>query len=138
MFKTIEQAGAVTFRIDAGGPEFLLVRAKKDPQHWIFPKGHIEPGEDSADTALRELREEAGAIANVVEFLGVTEYQSGTDTVRVQYYLCRFDKQIDEGEGRERAWCGVERADDLLSFENLRGLTHTAVAIVQEQSHGHS
>ncbi len=29
-------------------------------QHWDFPKGHIEPGEDLIQTALRELKEETG------------------------------------------------------------------------------
>lgn len=37
---------------------FLVVQHQAG--HWGFPKGHIEKGEGSRQTALRELREEAG------------------------------------------------------------------------------
>jgi 8-oxo-dGTP diphosphatase len=130
MFATIEQAGAVTFKTGDGPAQFLLVRAKKNPEHWIFPKGHVERGETSEAAAVRELREEAGAWGEVVEPLGVTEYALGTDNVRVQYYLCRFRGQIDDGEGRERQWCVFERANELLSFQNLRDLAAKAVEIL--------
>jgi len=36
----IEQAGAIVFKNTEAGPLILLIRAKKDPSHWIFPKGH--------------------------------------------------------------------------------------------------
>jgi bis(5'-nucleosidyl)-tetraphosphatase len=136
MFKTVEQAGAITFRMNGRVPEFLLVRAKKNPEHWIFPKGHTEAGEESADAALRELREEAGALAEVVQSLGAIQYRSGTETFRVQYYLCRFKRQIDEGDGRARQWCRFERAADLLSFQDLRELTSTAVDVLRQLGPG--
>jgi 8-oxo-dGTP pyrophosphatase MutT (NUDIX family) len=123
----IYQAGAVTFRLNAGAPEFLLVRSKKNPQHWVFPKGHIEPGESSEAAAVRELREEAGINGEIVEPLGILQFQSGSEYVRVQYYLCRFRKQIDDGEGRERQWCLPEDAREFISFEDARDLLAKAV-----------
>ena len=40
--------------------------------HWDFPKGHIEPGEDPAATARRELHEETG-IQHIRVFPGFRE-----------------------------------------------------------------
>ncbi len=48
-------AGAVIVRETPQGPRFLLLRAFN---HWDFPKGLVENGEDPMAAALREVREE--------------------------------------------------------------------------------
>ena len=53
----IAQVGAIAVSREGGEPLVLLVTAKKNPEHWIFPKGHVERGEELAATALRELDE---------------------------------------------------------------------------------
>jgi diadenosine hexaphosphate hydrolase (ATP-forming) len=50
-----EGAGGVVF--DPGG-RVLLIRQRSGP--WVFPKGHLDPGEEHLATALREVAEEAG------------------------------------------------------------------------------
>jgi 8-oxo-dGTP pyrophosphatase MutT (NUDIX family) len=51
-------AGGVVVRRIEGQPHVLLIR---DPYHnWGLPKGHLEPDEDAAAAALREVREETG------------------------------------------------------------------------------
>jgi 8-oxo-dGTP diphosphatase len=45
-----------------------LVRQKKK---WSFPKGRVDPGENLSQAARREVREETGLDANVIEYLGV-------------------------------------------------------------------
>jgi 8-oxo-dGTP pyrophosphatase MutT (NUDIX family) len=62
----IAQAGAVTVRRHASGAQVLLARARRNPLEWIFPKGHIEPGETAEETAIRELQEEAGVAGEIV------------------------------------------------------------------------
>ena len=58
---------------------------------WVLPKGTIEPGESHKETALREVCEEAGVTAQIVKYIGKTEYtfRSANDMVSktVHWYL---------------------------------------------------
>ena len=49
-------AGVVVVRQSDGGWRFLLLRAFN---HWDFPKGMVEEGEESLAAAVREVREES-------------------------------------------------------------------------------
>ncbi len=51
-------AGGVVFNPSG---DVLLIRHRTGS--WVFPKGHIEPGEVPLQTALREIEEEAGVEA---------------------------------------------------------------------------
>src|SRR6266536_5930105 len=49
--------------VNQDGAVLLQLRepdARMDPSRWGLPGGHVEPGEDPAAAALRELREETG------------------------------------------------------------------------------
>lgn len=59
--------------VDAGGALLLQLRestARIDPGLWGLPGGHIDPGEDAAEAARRELREETGLVltAPLIQF----------------------------------------------------------------------
>ena len=41
---------------------------------WVLPKGTVEPGETHEMTALREVHEETGVRAKIVEYIGKSEY----------------------------------------------------------------
>jgi len=49
-------AGVVVARETPEGWRFLLLRAFN---HWDFPKGMVEPGEEPLQAAIREVREES-------------------------------------------------------------------------------
>ena len=53
-------AGGIVFRYakDSKDVEILLIQDAKN--RWTIPKGHIEEGESSKETAEREIREETG------------------------------------------------------------------------------
>jgi len=60
-------AGGVVFRRMPHGPEIAFI---EDPWHkWTFAKGHIEKGESTAQTALRETSEEMGVRQNVLRLI---------------------------------------------------------------------
>ncbi len=51
-------AGAILFRDTRGHREYLLLKSR--PGDWEFPKGGVEGDEELQQTAIREVREEAG------------------------------------------------------------------------------
>jgi 8-oxo-dGTP pyrophosphatase MutT (NUDIX family) len=118
----IAQAGAVVFKNHRATPRVLLIKARRNPQLWIFPKGHIEQGESPDETALRETREEAGVAGGLVSRIGALEFESGKDVVHVEYFLVRWAADVPSDEGRERRWCTVEKASEMLAFEGARAL----------------
>jgi len=54
-------AGIITSRDVPGKRDYLLLK-HANGDHWSFPKGHVEEGENPEETALRELEEEAGLV----------------------------------------------------------------------------
>ena len=121
----IRQGGAITVRETAKGTEVLLVRAKRDPRQWIFPKGHQEKGETLAETAVRELEEEGGVVGNAVKSVGVSTFRSGDEDVEVTYFLVRDTGRRAKAE-REVAWKSFADAKKLVSFDDARWLLDKA------------
>ena len=54
-----KSCGTVIFRKARGKYAVLLIK-NKYTDCWSFPKGHVEPGENEYQTAIRETREETG------------------------------------------------------------------------------
>ena len=80
-------AGVLLFRQRPAGVEVLLVKPggpfwrNKDLGAWMIPKGAIEPGEASAEAALREFEEETGTRLTAVPFPLATIRQAGGKVV---------------------------------------------------------
>jgi 8-oxo-(d)GTP phosphatase len=127
--KRVRQAGAIVLREHEGVKEVLLVRAKKDPALWIFPKGHIDSGESSADAALRELQEEAGVVGARPRRVGVSTFQSGSEPVEVTYYLADFAGTAPPSETRSVQWLPLEAAKSALSFDDACRLLDEAARL---------
>lgn len=119
----VRQAGSIVIRLDGKEPQVLLVTAKRNPKNWIFPKGHVEKGETSEAAALRETREEAGVIGEVIAPAGVLEYGFLGARARVEYFLVKFTREAGPPEnGRKMMWCGLDAALSRLSYKNTRKL----------------
>jgi 8-oxo-dGTP pyrophosphatase MutT (NUDIX family) len=131
----VAQAGGIVVRQDGDRLSVLLVKAKKDPTVWIFPKGHIEPGETAEAAALRETQEEAGVDGELVGPVGAPlEYQSGREPVSVQYFLIRAVTESPSSEGREKQWFSFDEALKALAFEDSRRLVRAAKAALEKQT----
>ena len=91
---TIHSAGAVLYTVIDGERRYVLVREKNGS--YGMPKGHVEPGETLAETALREIREETGlhATLHTAEPAMVDEYPiAGGDTKRVSWFVAQYSSQ---------------------------------------------
>ena len=123
----VEQAGGIVFRRKRAGVSILLVRAKRDPSKWIFPKGHIERGETARTAAVRETREEAGIKGRAIGPIGDPDrFEWGGQLFRVQYFLIEMVAESDETDGREKAWFPFEKAVKRVSFKSARTLLREA------------
>ena len=123
----IRQAGSIVIRLDSKEPQVLLVTARRNPRNWIFPKGHIEKGETPEEAALRETREEAGVVGDLIAPAGILEYGFLGAKARVEYFLVQFRREAGPPEdGRQRTWCRLEDALERLNYKNSRKLLRKA------------
>ena len=94
--------------------------AKRDPSVWVLPKGHIEPGETPEQTAVREVLEEAGVTARIVEFLmTVRQVVFGTPQ-QIELFLMEKIAGEEAKEGRRIAWLSLNDAIERISFAESR------------------
>jgi 8-oxo-dGTP pyrophosphatase MutT (NUDIX family) len=124
--RTISHAGGVVFRQSASGIEYLLIRARKPEQAWVFPKGHIEEGETPEQAAIREVLEEAGVRAAIVSSLGLLPIGSNS----AEMFLMTFESD-DSSPERECMWLEFDAAQEKLSFEESQHLLTRADAVVR-------
>lgn len=126
-------AGGVVVR--GRGPDLrvLLVTATRQAHQWVFPKGHIEPGETAVQAAAREVEEEAGVVAAVGEPIGTLEFRNARGMVRAQFYLMKFVSEGPPRENRRRAWFTVEEARQALGYEDSRMLVMKAASLTKNQ-----
>ncbi len=128
--KKVHQAGAVAVRRRHDVAEVLVVRAKKNPGDWIFPKGHLEPGEEAPAAAVRELREEGGVIGEAADLLGISSFIAAGRRVEVSYYLVWFTANGVADEERERQWLTFDAARTVLTYEDARRYVDVVERIV--------
>jgi len=83
---------------------------------WSLPKGHVDANETWSETAVREVREETGTIAEITGKPSVVGYmlQSGVPKVVVFYPMVRSGTRTstapDPGEVDAVEWWPIDRA----------------------------
>ncbi len=122
-------AAGVVF--DPGGR--VLLGRRSDTGNWALPGGIIDPGEEPADAAVREIFEETGVIAVPEQLVSVAvaapiTYRNGD---QVQYldhtFRCRAvggEAQVNDSESIEVGWFGADALPSL--SERTLGLLRLA------------
>lgn len=131
MIETTSCGGIVIFR---GKILLLYKNIKNKYEGWVLPKGTVEAGESYKETALREVREESGAEASVVKYIGRSEYSfsipEGIVEKEVHWYLMMGEsyhtKPQHEEHFADSGFYKYHEAYHLLKFQNERQIVEKA------------
>jgi putative (di)nucleoside polyphosphate hydrolase len=145
--------GVGVMLLNADGLAFVGQRLDSKLEAWQMPQGGIDPGEDARTAALRELEEETGVPAHLVEIIGETAdwhyYDLPDDMIgtvwkgrycgqRQKWFAMRFmgtdkDVAIDQPHPEFKAWrwAPVETLVDM-AVPFKRDLYRDVVAVLQK------
>jgi 8-oxo-dGTP pyrophosphatase MutT (NUDIX family) len=131
-------AGVVLVRRMHGRWWLAAIRPRgKEPGTWVLPKGLIDGGERSSETAVREAFEETGVHARLVEKLGDVRYVYTREGERVfkvvSFYLARAARgrigELPPGmevEVADARWLPLEEGHRLLAYSGERNMASRA------------
>ena len=135
----------MTREFSAGGIVFnnqnqvLLTQNRKGD--WQFPKGHIKKAETIKQAALREVREEGGVEAKIIEKIGDSKYIINfngheifkTVTLFLMDYLSGDIKNHDH-EVVDSQWLDAKKALETLTFNSDKILLEKALRQLADQN----
>jgi 8-oxo-dGTP pyrophosphatase MutT (NUDIX family) len=121
----LTHAGGIVYQVKGERVDYCLVgpsKPKAKPE-WLFPKGHIEDGEEPWETALREVREESGVVGRLICPVGSSDYELPTGKVFVKYYLMEaLPKCVERQDSRSMDWFAFDTAQGKLSHADNQTL----------------
>ena len=137
----VEETSAGGFVLAADGSPRIAVIGRRNRGgriDWCVPKGHLEDSETVEQAALREIAEETGLEASIIESLGSIHYEFSTPTSiiakTVHHFLMKQtggELTIENDPDREAVdirWVNIDLLHAELAHENERRLA----LIVQE------
>jgi 8-oxo-dGTP pyrophosphatase MutT (NUDIX family) len=105
---------------------------------WTFPKGHIEVGERTEQTAVREIAEETGIRGDVLAALGSVDYWFRAEHhmvhKTVHHYLLRFldgELSTSDHEVCDAAWVPLTELASRLAHADERELADVALRLIE-------
>ena len=133
-----ESAGGIVFD-KRDGQIFIIVTQHSQHHGWVFPKGLIDKGEDKKSTALREVEEEAGVEAKIIQELSSTEYlyqfQGTKIKKKVIYFLMEYisgDIGDHDWEMEDAQWILVDKVYEKLSFKSDKEVFQEAKKLIEK------
>jgi 8-oxo-dGTP diphosphatase len=125
-------AGGVVYRRVGDTYEIVAVHRNRHTD-WSLPKGHIEKGETHEQAALREVKEETGLDARIVDALGEVVYfyrrPKGLTRKVVYHFLMEHTGGAfgsPNWEVDEARWIDIDQAHTLLTYKNDLGIVQKA------------
>lgn len=137
MVEATSCGGVVIFR---GKILLLYKNINNKYEGWVLPKGTVEEGEEFEDTALREVLEESGANANIIKYIGKSNYDFNIpgDEVHktVHWYLMMGESYYSKPQ-KEEFFCDsgyykYHEAYHLLKFANEKEILDKAYCEYQD------
>ncbi len=146
-----KSAGVIVFRIHPKeGVQYLLLYHRGT--YWNFSKGHVEPKESEAKTALRELKEETG-LSNIklvkgwrqsTHFFFKEDRKGKKELIRKQFilFLAKAPHTVEVRPCSKYssnevingyAWLDYETASKYLKFKNMKEILAEANSYVQDR-----
>lgn len=123
----------------AGGMVFnskgqVLLTKHSQNKHWSFPKGLIDPGQTSQEAAVREVKEEGGIEAEILDKVGYSKYiytLNGEKIFKVvTYFLMKYisgNPKDHDWEVEEAGWYEPKAALKQLTFPQDKKLLKEAL-----------
>lgn len=124
--------------ISAGGvvvrkEDSILVLLARRGRDWQLPKGLVEEGERTEETAVREVREETGIDARIIKPLGRINYWYYREGRRIYKTVHFFLMEATGGSTKERdkemdevRWFGIDEALSRIAYRNEKDLIERA------------
>lgn len=134
-------AGGFVYKKDEREIRWLIRRPKANEGYkgnlgWGWPKGWIDKGEDAKSAALREVKEETGVAAEIVEKIDTMKifFRDNGELVmkNITYFLMKWKQDLPEGFGEETEetkWVTTKEAQELLAYDNEKKLLEKAEAM---------
>ena len=131
MEKAVSCGGVVIYR----GKILLLYKNYRNRyEGWVLPKGTVEQGESHEETALREVHEETGVKARIIDYVGRSEYSfnipHNTIDKEVYWYLMVSDNYYSKPQKEEyflhSGYYRYIEAYHLLKFPNEKNILEKA------------
>lgn len=136
MSEKIQKAGAIVFSSNDKSKIALLHRGKEND--WSFPKGHVDPGEDTTQTMTREIKEETGLSVEIINTLPDLEFvHSNGNLITTKMFLVRSQDDSElklEFKNDEIQWVPLSEVEGKLSYDNLKVYFKSILEIIKTES----
>lgn len=135
-------AGGIAVRVEDGVAYAACIgrRNRAGKLEWCLPKGHLEGDETPAEAAIREVAEETGITAEIIQPIGVIDYWFTGDDRRVHKVVHHYLLEAKGGhitaendpdrEAETAEWIAVTDLESRLAFPNERKMARVAAELL--------